>query len=98
MAGLGTWLGLAIPGSVAVLVAVGAYEMRPGNGRKRLRSRLSTTSVEEATAFLYGTKRMELDHRDSVEMLFEEEGDAAPPLDVDLDRGTVTIRPPEPPT
>ncbi|MFD9895383.1 DUF6191 domain-containing protein [Amycolatopsis sp. NPDC059027] len=98
MAGLGTWLGLGIPASAAVLVAVGAYEMRPSNGRKRLRARLSSTYVEEVTAFLYGTKRTELDHRDSVEMTLDEDVQGAPPnTRIDLDRGVAVLRPENPP-
>jgi hypothetical protein len=97
MSALGTWMALGIPGTTAVLVAVGAYEMRPANGRKRLRRRLSSTYVEEVTAFLYGTKRRELEHRDSIEMLREEDAEGAPPwLGVDLDRGVVVVRPENP--
>jgi len=89
-----TWLGLAIPGSVLLLMAVAAFEMRP-NGRKRLKKRLSTTYVDEMTAFLYGTKRMELDNRETMSMLLD--GDVAqgapPGHDIDLDRGVAVLRP-----
>ncbi len=92
-----TWLGLALPGSVLLLMAVAAYEMRP-RGRKRLKSRLSTTYVDEMTAFLYGTKRMELDNRETISMLLDGDlAQGAPPAHgVDLDRGVVVLRPTDP--
>ena len=37
------------------------------------------TFTDEFTAMFYGTKRMELDHRDSVSMLRDEQAQAAPP-------------------
>jgi hypothetical protein len=46
---------------------------------KRTGKRLSATYVDEYTAIFYGTKRMELNHRDSVEMLREEDAQGAPP-------------------
>jgi len=64
---------------------------------KRTGKRLSATYVDEYTAIFYGTKRMELNHRDSVEMLREEDAQGAPPrLGVDLDRGVVVLRPDDP--
>lgn len=92
-----TWLGLAIPGSVLLLMAVAAFEMRP-RGRKRLKSRLSTTYVDEMSAFLYGTKRMELDNRETMSMLLDGDlAQGAPPgHEVDLDRGVVVLRPQDP--
>jgi hypothetical protein len=86
------WLGLAIPGGVLLLMAMGAYESR--KRRKRPGTPLSATYVNELTAVFYGTKRMELDHRDSMSMMREEDAQGAPPgLGVDLDRGVVVLRP-----
>lgn len=88
------WLGLAIPGPVLLLVAVGVYELRTQKRRKRPGTPLSATYVNEVTALFYGTKRMELDHRDSMSMMREEDAQGAPPwLSVDLDRGVVVLRP-----
>jgi hypothetical protein len=92
--GMETWLGLAVPGGVLLLVAVGAYELRPRKQRKRPGTPLSATYVNEFTALFYGTKRMELDHRDSMSLMREEDAEGAPPgLGVDLDRGVVVLRP-----
>ncbi|GAA3574371.1 DUF6191 domain-containing protein [Amycolatopsis ultiminotia] len=89
-----TWLALGLPGMTLLLVAVGAWEMRPKRKPSRMKARLSSTYLDEVTAFLYGTKRAELDHRDSVEMTLEQEAQGAPPLGaVDLDRGILVVRP-----
>jgi hypothetical protein len=84
----------SIPGGMILLVAVGVYELWREKRRKRTGKRLSATYVDEYTAIFYGTKRMELNHRDSVEMLREEDAQGAPRrLGVDLDRGVVVLRP-----
>jgi hypothetical protein len=82
------WLAFSIPGGVLLLVAVGLYETR-----RRSKTRLAATYVDEITAMFYGTKRMELDHRDSIMMLRDEDAEGAPPGRVDLDTGTVFVRP-----
>lgn len=87
----------SIPGGVILLVLVAVFELWREKRRKRTGKRLSATYVDEVTATFYGTKRMELNHRDSVEMLREEDADGAPPrFGVDLDRGTVVVRPDAP--
>lgn len=49
-------------------------------------ARLAAAGVEELTAFWYGSKRDELDHRAARTMLRDEESDGAPPRTrVDLD-------------
>jgi hypothetical protein len=89
-----TLLEWSIPGGVILLVVVALFELWREKRRKRTGKRLSATYVDEVTAMFYGTKRMELNHRDSVEMLREEDADGAPPrFGVDLDRGTVFVRP-----
>jgi hypothetical protein len=40
---------------------------------------------------LYGTKRFELDHRDSMSKMREEDAQGAPP-DVDLENGVIRLR------
>jgi hypothetical protein len=58
---------------------------------------LSATYVNEVTAMFYGSKRMELDHRQSQSLLREDDAEGAPPrMGVDLTRGVVTVRPDEP--
>ncbi|MFE3178446.1 DUF6191 domain-containing protein [Amycolatopsis sp. NPDC059090] len=89
-----TLLGLSLPVATIVLLIVGGWELRRKTKPSRLKARLSSTYLDEVTAFLYGTKRNELEHRDSVEMTLEEEAQGAPPLGtVDLDRGVVVVRP-----
>lgn len=88
-----TWLGLGIPGGVLLMVALGAYELRPSRRRKQAGAPLSSTYVNEFTAIFYGSKRVELDHRDSMSMMREDDAQGAPPaVGVDLDRGIVTMR------
>ena len=84
----------SIPAGTLLVVAVGGYELLRERRRRRTGTRLSATYINEFTAMFYGTKRMELDHRDSVSMLREEYAQGAPPqLGVDLDRGIVVLRP-----
>ncbi len=91
------WLAFSIPGAVLLLVGVACYESMPRRKLKRPGTPISATYVNELTAMFYGTKRMELDHRDSMSMMRDEEAQGAPPgLGVDLDSGTATLRP-EPP-
>jgi hypothetical protein len=85
-------LAFSLPASVLLLVAVGTYESR--RRRKRPGPMLSATYLNEVTALFYGTKRMELDHRNSWSMMRDEDAQGAPPrLGVDLDRGFVVLPP-----
>lgn len=88
-----TWLELSIPGSVVLLMVVGIYESRRRKRRPHQRPELAATYVNEFTAIWYGSKRMELDHRDSMSMMREEDAQGAPPNGVDLDRGVVIVPP-----
>jgi hypothetical protein len=86
-----TW---GVPGGTLLLVAGGMYEMRRQQRRKRTGTPVSATYVNEFTAMFYGTKRVELDHRDSMSMMREQDAEGAPPrMGVDLDRGIVVLRP-----
>ncbi|HWC78484.1 MAG TPA: DUF6191 domain-containing protein [Pseudonocardiaceae bacterium] len=87
-------LSFSIPGGVLLLVTLGAIEILRRR-RKRTGPMLSETYVNEFTAIFYGSKRTELDHRDSFSMMREEDAEGAPPLGVDLDRGVVTLGPEE---
>lgn len=88
------WLAFSIPGAVLLLVAVGGYETLRRRGRPG--PTLSSTYVNEITAMFYGSKRAELDHRDSWSMMRQEDGEGAPPLDIDLDHGVARL--PDEPT
>jgi Family of unknown function (DUF6191) len=85
------WLAWSIPGGVLLLVGVGFYETLPRRRRHRTGPRLSATYVNEITAMFYGSKRTELDHRESWSMMRDDDSEGAPPLGVDLDRGTVVL-------
>ncbi|UGT59118.1 DUF6191 domain-containing protein [Nocardia asteroides] len=87
---MATALGLAIPGSVLLLLLVGGYELKRRRRTDLASGRMiSTVLTDELTALLYPTKRMELDHRADISMLRDEETDGDP---VDLERGTARIR------
>jgi hypothetical protein len=87
------WLEFSVPGSVVLLMIVGIYETRRRERRPHQGPELAATYVNEFTAIWYGSKRMELDHRDSMSMMREEDAQGAPPNGVDLDRGVVVLRP-----
>lgn len=90
-----TW---GVPGSVIVMVAAGTWELRRRRRRGGHGAPVTATYINEFTALFYGTKRMELDHRDSMSMMREEDAQGGPPAHgVDLDRGVVVLPAPEPP-
>lgn len=94
-----TVLAWSIPGGTLSVVGVAVYELLRQRGRKRKGTPLATTTVNEITAMFYGSKRMELEHRDSVAVMREEDAQGAPPPRVDLDRGVAVLRPnPDPRT
>jgi hypothetical protein len=90
-------LAASIPGGVLVLLAIGTAELvrskiRRKRGGAAKATPLSGTYADELTAMFLGTKRAELDHRDSWSMMRDEQEQGAPPwLGVDLARGTVTL-------
>lgn len=89
-----TVLAWSIPGGTLAVVAVAAYELLRQKRRKRTGAPLAATYVNEVTPMFYGSKRMELDYRDSVAVMREEDAQGAPPgPGVDLDRGTVFLPP-----
>jgi hypothetical protein len=88
------WLAFSVPGGVLAILALATYELHPKRRERRGGTPLSATTIDEVTAFFYGSKRTELDHRDSTSILREDDAEGAPPrMGVDLDRGTVTLRP-----
>ncbi|MGW0522307.1 DUF6191 domain-containing protein [Crossiella sp. NPDC003009] len=83
-----------VPGFVLLMVAVGVYELLRHRRDRRRGTPLTGTYVNELTATFYGTKRTELEHRQSMSMMAEDQAQGAPPpLGIDLDRGTATLRP-----
>ncbi|WP_424189424.1 DUF6191 domain-containing protein [Actinokineospora sp. G85] len=84
-------LAWSVPGGTLLMVAAGLWELWRQRRGKNTGTPITAAYVDEFTAIFYGTKRMELDHRQSMSMMREEESDAAPPLGVDLDRGVVRL-------
>lgn len=88
-----TVLEWSIPGGMILVVLAGLFELGRHKRRKRRGTPITATYLNEVTAMFYGTKRMELDHRDAVEMLREEDAQGAPPHSrVDLDKGVAVLR------
>jgi hypothetical protein len=84
----------SIPGSVLGLVGLWVFELVRRRRRGGSGTPVSAAYVDEFTAAFYGTKRIELDHRESVSMMREEREQGAPPrMGVDLDAGVVVVRP-----
>jgi hypothetical protein len=89
---MGLVLAWSIPVGVLLLVAFGYGELLLRRRRHRSGTPLTATYVNEITALFYGTKRRELEYRDSWSMMREEDAQGAPPKHgVDLDRGTVVL-------
>ncbi|WP_018683564.1 DUF6191 domain-containing protein [Actinokineospora enzanensis] len=87
-----TW---SIPLSTLTVVGVGVYEMRRQKRRNKHGTPVTATYINEFTAMFYGTKRVELDHRDSTSLLREEDAQGAPPGS-DPAQGVIYVR--RPPT
>jgi hypothetical protein len=95
---LGAPVAMLLLGAAAALRWV--YTRFPKTGHSagdRTSARLTAAGVEEITAFWYGSKRDQLDHRAAQTMLRDEESDGAPPRDrIDLTAGRAVLvaRPP----
>lgn len=87
-----TVIAWSIPAGTLLLVAVGGFELIRKKRGKRTGTPLAATCSDEVTAMFYGTKRLELEHRDSVSMMRQEDAQGAPP-DADLERGVIRLRP-----
>ncbi|TNC29063.1 DUF6191 domain-containing protein [Amycolatopsis alkalitolerans] len=88
----------SLPGGVLLLVATAVYETLRHRHRRKRKTPLATTYVNEFTAMFYGTKRMELDHRESMSMMRDEDAQGAPPdHGVDLNRGVARLNRPDGP-
>lgn len=79
---------------IVALIWLAWLIVRHKSGKRTKRS-FSEITVNEYTALFYGTKRQELDHRDSWSMMRDDEAQGAPPDGplIDLDGGTMTVRP-----
>lgn len=69
------------------------YELVRKKRGKRSGTALSGTYADEVTAFLYAIKRMQLDQRDSMSMMREDEAQGDRPASAtDLNRGIVILQ------
>jgi hypothetical protein len=84
---------VSLPALVFLLLALGVLE-RVYRRARRTRGKglpVSGVAFDEFTAFLFGTKRYELDQRATQSLMREEEGDGAPPNTVDLANNRVVM-------
>ena len=86
-----TVIAWSIPSGTLLLVAVGTFELVRKKRGKRTGTPLAATYTDEVAAMFYGSKRLELHHRDSMSMMREEDAQGAPP-DLDLGRGVIRLR------
>lgn len=90
---LGAPIAMLLLGAAAALRWV--YTRFPKTGHstgRRTSTRLAAAGVEEITAFWYGSKRDQLDHRAAQTMLRDEESEGAPPRDrIDLAAGRAVL-------
>ena len=99
---MGVLWAMSLPGLVVLLVILAGLE-RLGLWatraswlpwrRKRTGPPVSATAFDEIGAAFYGSKRMEIEHRQSQSMLRDEEADGAPPNRIDLNGGKVRLSP-----
>ncbi|GAA1290714.1 DUF6191 domain-containing protein [Saccharothrix xinjiangensis] len=93
---MGLAFALSIPGLAVLLVALAAGERLLGWVRRRAGRHpvVSATAFDEFTAIVHGSKRVELDQRQTALVLGEDEESGAPPRGpVDLDSGSVRLSP-----
>jgi hypothetical protein len=75
---------------------LGTYEVLRHQRTRKPRKSFYAIGDDQITMLFTGSKRIELEHRDSFSMMRDDEAQGAPPLGIDLDSGTVRL--PRPPT
>ncbi|NUT94221.1 MAG: hypothetical protein HOY78_19590 [Saccharothrix sp.] len=97
---MGMIFAMSIPGLAVLLVALAAGE-RVWRAVRRRRGHpvVSRAAFDEFTQIMHGSKRIELDERQTELMRRDDEEDGAPPRGpIDLDSGAVRLTPrPAPP-
>ncbi|HJQ44920.1 MAG TPA: DUF6191 domain-containing protein [Amycolatopsis sp.] len=89
---MGTVFEWSIPLSVLLMVGVGVVETLRHRHRKLRGAPVTATYINEFTAVFYGTKRRELEHRDAMSMMRDEDAQGAPPRTrIDLDAGVAYL-------
>jgi hypothetical protein len=87
--------GVSIPLLVLMLIGLALLERvirRARRAQKHGGMPISGVAYDEFTAFLYGTKRNEIEERTTRSLMREDEEDGAPPNQVDLDGNRVVMR------
>lgn len=89
--------GVSLPALVVLLIGLAVMELvwRRIRRSKKAGAPFSGLAFDEFTAFLHGSKRVEIDQRVTQSLMREEEQDGAPPHLVDLDRGVVFLNRPD---
>lgn len=94
--GVNVWAwGVSIPLLVLLLIALALLERVYRRARRAQKDGglpMSGVAYDELTAFLYGTKRNEIEERTTQSLMREDEEDGAPPNQVDLDGNRVIMR------
>jgi hypothetical protein len=99
--GLGRWTGVnplawgvSIPLLVLLLIGLALLERVYRRARKAQKDGglpMSGVAYDELTAFLYGSKRNEIEERTTQSLMREDEEDGAPPNQIDLDGNRVIM-------
>jgi hypothetical protein len=86
---------VSIPLLVLMLIGLALLERvlsRARRAQKHGGMPMSGVAYDEFTAFLYGTKRHEIEERTTRSLMREDEEDGAPPNQIDLDGNRVVMR------
>ncbi|GAB3912958.1 DUF6191 domain-containing protein [Kibdelosporangium lantanae] len=87
--------GVSIPLLVLLLIALALLERVYRRARKAQKDGglpMSGVAYDELTAFLYGTKRNEIEERTTQSLMAEDDEDGAPPNQIDLDGNRVIMK------
>ena len=89
--------GVSLPALAVLLFGLAVMELvwRRIRRQKKAGAPFSGVVFDEFTAFLQGSKRVEIDQRATQSLMREEDQDGAPPHLVDLDRGVVFLNRPD---
>ena len=93
---MGLAFAMSIPGLAVLLIALASGErlLRWVRRRRGGHPVISATAFDEFTAMVHGSKRVELEQRQTTLVLGEDEESGAPPRGpVDLDSGSVRLSP-----
>ena len=87
-------LGMTLPGLVILLFVLGMLELaRSRKHPHQQGTAMSATGFDILQEALYPSKRHQIEQREHESLVYEEDGEGAPPrVRIDIDRGTAHIR------